>query len=134
MDPEDPLCVYRDAKGEIQFLTGTDVTQYFRDIMRAVTPNISDADLSLISTHSIRVYAWTLLHEAGKERIYIKLCLRWLSNCFEVYLQNTDTITLQHTAALKDVNSKKDAMAVAAARLEEIVAVDLQTDNLEDEG
>ena len=48
VDPEDPLYVYRDAEGEIQFLTGTDVTQYFRDIMRTVTPNISDAELSLI--------------------------------------------------------------------------------------
>ena len=53
VDPEDPLCVYKDVKGEIQFLTGTDVTQYFCDIMRTVTPSISASELSLISTHLI---------------------------------------------------------------------------------
>jgi hypothetical protein len=137
VDPEDPLCVYRDAKREIQFLTGTDVTQYFCDIMRTVTPNISDAELSLISTHSIRVYACTLLHEAGKDGPYIKLRLRWLSNCFEVYLRNTDTITAQHTQALSAVHNKMAELALSAAGMNEIVAgngtIDLQMDDLEDE-
>ena len=136
-DPEDPLCVYKDSKGEIQYLTGTDVTQYFRDIARTVTPNITDEELKLISTHSIRVYACVLLHEAGKDGPYIKLRLRWLSNCFEVYLRNTDTITAQHKQALSDVHNNMAQMALAAAGMNEIVAgngtIDLQMDDLEDE-
>jgi len=136
-DPEDPLCVYRDAKGEIQYLTGTDVTQYFRVIARIVTPNISDEELKLISTHSIRVYACTLLHQAGKAGPYIKLRLRWLSNCFKVYLQNTDTITPQHTQALCAVHNKMADLALAAVGMGEIVAgngtIYLQMNDLEDE-
>ena len=93
--------------------------------------------MKLISTHSIRVYACTLLHETGKDGPYIKLRLRWLSNCFEVYLRNTDTITAQHTQALSAVHNKMAKLALAAAGMHEIVAVsgtiDLQMDDLEDE-
>ena len=53
-EPEDPLCVYKDDKG-IQYLTGADITAYLRVICKLVTPNISDAELKLISSHSIRV-------------------------------------------------------------------------------
>ena len=88
-EPEDPLCVYRNKKGDINYLTGSDITAYYRDVMTMVRPNITDAELSLISTHSLRVYACVLLHEAGKDGPYIKLRLRWLSDCFEVYLRNT---------------------------------------------
>ena len=45
-----------------------------------------------------------LLHEAGKNASYIKLRLRWLSDCFQVYLRNTRRICAQHNASLKNVN------------------------------
>ena len=38
---------------------------------------------------------------------FIKLCLRWISNCFEVYIQNT----------LRMVNMHKDAIANPPATL-----------------
>jgi len=137
-DPLDPLCVYKDDKGEVKYLTGTDVTAYFRDIMRTVMPNISDEELKLISTHSIRVYACVLLHEAGKDGPYIKIRLRWLSNCFEVYLRNTDTIMFQHMDALSDVHTRMAAMAInAVGGHDEAVFVqgnvNLVMDDLEDE-
>ena len=53
-ETEDPICVYKDEKG-IQYLTGADITAYLRVICKLVTPNISDAELKLISSHSIRV-------------------------------------------------------------------------------
>ena len=56
--------------------------------------------LNLISSHSLRVTACVLLHEAGKDGTYIKLRLRWLSNCFEIYLRNSDIIMAQHESAL----------------------------------
>jgi hypothetical protein len=31
---------------------------------------------------------------------FIKLRLRWISNCFEVYLQNTDRVAMQHLCAI----------------------------------
>ena len=45
-----------------------------------------------------------LLHEAGKDASYIKLRLRWLSDCFQVYLRNTKLICVQHNASLKNAN------------------------------
>lgn len=112
---DDPLCVYQDSKGRKRYLTGTDVTKYYRFIAQLVTPNISSEELKLISTHSIRVTACVLLNEAGKDGSYIKLRLRWLSNCFEVYLRNTDTITAQHNEALSDVHQRMAALAVSTA-------------------
>ena len=107
----DPLCVYRDEEGVLCYLTGTDMTQYYRFVTQLVMPNISAAELKLISTHSIRVKACTLLHEAGKDAPYIKIRLRWLSDCFEVYLRNTDVIVQQHGEALRDSHRRMLAMA-----------------------
>ena len=135
-EPEDPLCVYKDKNG-IQYLTGSEVTKYLRFIMQLVNPNISDAELKLISTHSIRVYACVLLSEAGKDGPYIKLRLRWLSNCFEIYLRNTNNIADQHNAALDSVHDRMSALAITVSNLNEIVhtsgIVNIVMDDLEDE-
>ena len=40
-----------------------------------------------------------LLHEAGKSDAYTKLRMRWLSDCFHIYLRNTKTICKQPNAA-----------------------------------
>ena len=79
--PDDALCVYKDTDGEISlsYLTGDGVTKYYSLVVKLVIPNIFDVELKLISTHSIRVTACVLLHEAGKDSTYIKLRLRWLS-------------------------------------------------------
>ena len=97
--PNDPLCVYEKNRGEIEFLTGTMITSYYRKITKLVFPSISADELKLYSVHSIRVKAAVLLHEAGKSDAYIKLRIRWLSDCFNVYLRNTKTICDQHNAA-----------------------------------
>ena len=61
--------------------------------------------LSAISTHSLQVTACILLAEAGKPIYFIKLRLRWKSNCFErIYLQNTSGVALQHMQAITPVN------------------------------
>ena len=82
--------------------------------MRLVCQNFTDLELSLISTHSLRVYACVLLHEAGKDGPYIKLRLRWLSNCFEVYLRNTPRIRNQHTDALQGSTENMIQLAAEA--------------------
>lgn len=89
--PEDPLCLYRTDLGDVQ---------YFRYATKLEFPRATAADLRPISTHSIRVTACVLLHEAGMDATYIKLRLRWKSNCFEVNLRNTPRITTQHNDAL----------------------------------
>ena len=105
--------------------------------MKLVMPNISDEELKLISTHSIRVYACVLLSEAGKDGPYIKLRLRWLSNCFEIYLRNTNIIADQHNEALDTVHTRMCALAISASNLYEIVhtsgAININMNDLEDE-
>ena len=113
-EPNDPLCVYQNKKGDVRFLTGQSMTDYYRTIALSIYPSMTKEELSLISTHSLRVFACTLLHEAGKDGSYIKLRLRWLSNCFEVYLRNTDRIRQQHEEALGGSNARMAKMVVDA--------------------
>jgi hypothetical protein len=97
--PSDPLCVYIKNDKRV-YLTDKVVTEYYRTVTQRVHPTITEEMLSLISTHSIRVTACILLAEAGKPMYFIKLRLRWLSNCFETYLRNTDRVAMQHLYAI----------------------------------
>jgi hypothetical protein len=114
---DDPLCVYQDKTGTKCYLSGQEVTHYFRSVVKSTTPNISPDDLKLISCHSIRVKACVLLAEAGMKGWYIKLRLRWLSDCFEVYIRNTKIIVSQHTDALSSSNERLAEVAIAPAHL-----------------
>ena len=104
-NPTDPLGIYQSNNGDTVFLTGDQITKYYRYVTKIVFPTISKGELKLFSCHSIRVMAAVLLHEAGKDGPYIKLRLRWLSDCFQIYLRNTSRICAQHTAALIDINN-----------------------------
>ena len=137
-EPEDPLCVYQDEKSEdVLFLTGTKMTEYYRFILKLVQPSVTDEELSLISTHSLRVYACVLLHEAGKDGPYIKIRLRWLSDCYVVYLRNTDTIRLQHNEAMTGSHAMMAKLVVDAIANGQVLhvkgATNLDMDDLEDE-
>ena len=85
-DDADPLCLYRTETGDVEYITGDMITKYYRFVTQLVFPAISATDLKLISCHSLRVKAAVILHEAGMDGTYIKLRIRWLSNCFQVYL------------------------------------------------
>ena len=119
---DDPLCVYRDHHGHKTYLTGTDITKYYRFIAQLVMPSITGAELKLISTHSLRVYACVILSEAGKQGPYIKLRLRWLSNCFEVYLRNTTIIAVQHGEAHSELHERLSQLASETANMVHIVS------------
>ena len=114
---DDPLYVYQDKAGTKCYLTGQEVTHYFRSVVTSTTPNISPDEVKLILCHSIRVKACVLLAEAGMKGWYIKLRLRWLSNCFEVYIRNTKIIASQHTNALSSSNERLAEVAITPANL-----------------
>lgn len=119
--PDDPIFVYQDDSGTNRYLTGGDMTEYFRFVTRLVIPSTSDEELKLISTHSIRVTACVLLAEAGKEGWYIKVRLRWLSDCYEIYIRNTRRIADQHNEALVAANQKLDEVAVTFVNLPDVI-------------
>ena len=135
-DWSQPLCVYRIGQST-RMLTGNDVTEYFRFVTHLVFPQISPAELNLVSTHSLRVTAAVKLHEAGKGAPYIKLRLRWLSDCFIVYLRNTQVIMEQHNEALAPAQARMITYAIDAANLPttpaHMVPIDSSLPDLEDE-
>jgi hypothetical protein len=96
----DPICVYRDTTDDMVYLTGTAITDYFRYITKLVYPDIDAAALAAISSHSLRVTACVLLAEAGMPVYFIKLRLRWISDCFEVYIRNTLRMANMHNVAI----------------------------------
>ena len=85
----------------------------------------------------MRAKAAVLLHEDGKDAPYIKLRLRWLSDCFIVYLRNTQVIMEQHNAALAPAQARMISYAIDAANLPKapahMVPINTFIPDLEDE-
>ena len=113
-----PLTVYRDAKGKKKYLSHKVLTDYLRKIAKLAHPNITPEALQRISAHSIRVWACVLLFEAGKKGDYIKKRLRWLSDCYRVYLRDTQGLAEQHNECLDEYAALiKSLMALSVADL-----------------
>jgi hypothetical protein len=47
-----PLCVYKDEKGQMKYLTLADLTSYIREVARAVHPNMPKSEWMKFSCHS----------------------------------------------------------------------------------
>jgi hypothetical protein len=92
--------VYNGKDGKMKYLTAKDMTAYIRDVAKSVHPNLTKAQLAKYSCHSIRVWACVLLFEAGKKGDYIKKILRWLSECYRVYLRDTEKLASLHNEGL----------------------------------
>jgi hypothetical protein len=111
--PTNPVCVYRDTTDDTVYLTGAAITEYFRYVTKLVYPDIDAAALAAISSHSLRVTACVLLAEAGMPVYFIKLRLRWISDCFEVYIRNTLRMAKLHNVAI----TNKAPTALSSANL-----------------
>ena len=76
--------------------------------------------------------AAVLLHETGKDSLYIKLRLHWLSEVFQLYLRNTKKICQYHNAALKYVNNNVlQALVLSWINVLEDVVQDKGVTNIE---
>jgi len=98
--PSDPICMYRDTTDDTVYLTGAAITKYFRYVTKLVYPDIDAAALASISSHSLQVTACVLLAEAGMPVYFIKLRLRWISDCFEVYIRNRLRMANMHNVTI----------------------------------
>ena len=79
-----------------------------------------------------------MLQEAGKDPCYIKLRLRWLSDCFQMYLRNTQRVCVQRNSTLRDVNDMiLDALALSKTNIPppaiHIIGLEESDTELEDE-
>ena len=99
-----PLGVYRTKKGKSIYLTGNKIVEFLRKAVKSIRPDTSSEDLKQCSAHSLRVWAFVLLDEAGKPPDYIKKRLHWLGDSFRMYLQDTLAIQLQHVDALREAS------------------------------
>ena len=137
-ESEDPLCAYKEDGRDILFgRRGYHGVPYCCVVAKLVHLYIPNADLVLISLHSLRVTTCVLRNETGKDGPYIKLRIRFLSNCFEVYLCNTDRITQHHTEALADDHANLAALLTQMIKLDTVTCAegihDNQTTDVEDE-
>ena len=95
-----PVAVYKTKKGKVVYLTGNKIAKLLRKAVKEVRPDTTPDELKQYSTHSLRVCACVLLHEAGKLPDYIKKRLCWLGESFRMYLRDTAIIQHQHVDAL----------------------------------
>jgi hypothetical protein len=112
-----PLSVYPDKNGKVVYITADTLTAYIQEVALAVHQNISREDLMKFLCHSIRVWACLLLHEAGKKGSYIRKRLRWLSDCYIVYLHDTQVMAQQHNKCLKQYEDLIKAMQFSSINL-----------------
>ena len=101
-----PLAVYSGQGNAMRYLTATQLTQHLRTYSKRANPTLSKQDLSLISCHSLRVWACVLLSEAGENGDKIRIRLRWLSEAHRVYLRDTQASGSSHNKALKKASSE----------------------------
>ncbi len=86
-------------KGKVIYLTRNKNAKLLRKAVKEVRPDTTSDELKRYSTHSLRVWAWVLLDEAGKSPNYIKKRLQWLGDSFRMYLRDTAIIQHQHVVA-----------------------------------
>ena len=88
-------------KGGVKIVTDKLVAVHLRtcaSIILKIKKN--DPELNHWSTHSIRVTAANLSHQAGIVDSYIQKCLHWLSTEFLTYLRNTIYTADAHTKSM----------------------------------
>ena len=90
MKPHEPLAVYLNDRGKVRYITDSLVNGLLREAA-GTTLNFqhNTYELSLWSTHSIRVTAANLLYRQQLSDQYTMTRLRWMSPAFLVYLRNT---------------------------------------------
>ena len=96
-----PVACYRSKKGDRVYITASRIAFLFRAAAKAVHPNLTKAELSKYSAHSLRVWACVLLDEAGMPPEFIKARLRWMGNSFRMYLRDTSVIQDKHRDILQ---------------------------------
>jgi hypothetical protein len=125
-----PVAVYKTKKGKVLYLTGNKIAELFRKAVKEVRPNTTPDELKRYSTHSLRVWAYVLLNEAGKLPDYIKKRLRWLGDSFRMYLRDTAIIQHQHVDAL--LAALQEVMDLIAAMPTDVIALSTMTEGMDD--
>ena len=96
----EPIAVFTKGR-EFLFITDKLVAELLRTTdMTVLKIGPNDPQLSLWSTHSVRVTAANLLHRAKFADTFIQKRLRWRSKSFLDYLRNTVYAADQHSKGM----------------------------------
>ena len=115
----EPMAVFKNKFGKTKFITDKMVTDLLRNAASAVLGlSLTDPEVKLWSTHSIRVTAANLLHRQHLSDSYIMTRLRWMSTSFLMYLRNTIYTADAHSKALSVKLSKTDEQEASYRSME----------------
>lgn len=96
-------------RNRVRYITGSKITALFKDIARTIYPDITPRELSVYSSHMIRVTAAVLLQISDKSPDFVKSRLRWEGDSYKTYLRNTSAIAQKHISATLEPNSAFEA-------------------------
>ena len=102
-----PLSVYRGADGIAYNITTVDIEAVMRRAAATIynlDPVKNKKQLSLWSSHSLRVGACATLYSKGFSEMEIKYLLRWKSNAFMQYLRNLAVTSRRHNLAINETS------------------------------
>jgi hypothetical protein len=89
---------------------------------------MSKKETMRFSCHSICVWACVLLYEGGKKGDYIKKRLRWLRECYRIYLRDTEKTASQHNECLRENSDLISAMKLTQINLPNDVEYTVEED------
>ncbi len=120
--PDDlPVAVYKMKKGKVIYLTGNKIAKLLRKAVKKVRPDTIADELKRYFAHSLRVKACVVLNEAENLPDHIKKRLRWLGDCFRMYLRDTAIIQHQHVNAL--LSAVHEVMDLIGALPKDVIAL-----------
>ena len=114
-----PVCFYPNKNRDILYLTGNKIASLFCSTAGMVYSNITNKEAKRYSAHSIWVWSYVLLDEAGKSPDFIKERLHCLGELVKMYLHDTTVIHKQHW----------DALAVASKTISDIIASNIASNS-----
>lgn len=91
--------------------------------MKSIRQDIPGNEVKKYSAHSLRIWACTLLDEAGKSPEFIKKRLQWMGDSFRMYLCDTSIINRQHRDALENASTEFLSLVMLAS-LPDVVLID----------
>ena len=112
--------------GKRCYITGSKISILFKSITKTIYPDIFDKDLGKFSVHMIRVTAAVLLQAVGKAKLFIQTHLRWESDAYKVYLQDTDILARQHNKSSALTNAFVGAYTILLANISPATKIPLQ--------
>ena len=68
-----PMGVFVNKHGIVKYLTGSKISEVLQSVAKACHPDLTRDEIMLFSSHSGKVWAIVILHEAGMLPDFIKL-------------------------------------------------------------